>query len=86
MTSLPRILLGEVPSETLVPSLERGSGILFEAPRGLARPENRAEAILLVLEPDESPWEVAETIRWAMRVATQDLRNEPSQNARLPVY
>ncbi len=86
MTSLPTILLGEVPRETLVPSLEGGGGILFEKPRGLARPENKAEAILLVLDPEESPWEVAERIRWALRVATQELQGEPSQNARLPAY
>jgi hypothetical protein len=86
MTSVPTILLGEVTRDAVTPGSEDSREILFEKPMGVARPENKAEAILLVLEPDESPWEVAEMVRWALRVATQRLQNEPLQNARLPVY
>lgn len=86
MTSVPKILLGEVARDTVIPSLEDGEAILFEKPLGVARPDHKAEAILLVLEPEESPWEVAERIRWALRVATQELEYAPRQNARLPAF
>ena len=67
MTSPATILLGEVKRGGMVRSLEDDGGVLFEKPLGLAKPEGRAEAVLVVLEPDQNPREVAEIILWAMR-------------------
>ena len=51
----------------MIRSLDAGEEILFEKPLGLAKPEDRVEAILVVLEPEQSPREIAEMILWALR-------------------
>ena len=67
MASPASILLGEVKRRGTVHSLENEGGILFERPLGPIRPEDRAEAVLVVLEPGQNPREVAEVILWALR-------------------
>ena len=67
MTSPAKNLVGEVKREGVIRSLEDGGGILFQKPLGLAKPEDRADAVLVVLEPEQSPREVAEIILWALR-------------------
>ncbi len=67
MTSPPTILLGEVTKEVVFNSREGSTGIVFEKPLELLKPETKCGAILVVLEPDQNPREVAETILWALR-------------------
>jgi hypothetical protein len=44
-----------------------GEGILSKKPQGITALEDRANAILVVLKPDQSPKEVAQRILWALR-------------------
>ena len=67
MTSPATILLGEVERRGVIEMLEEDGRVLFEKPRGLAQPEDKAQAVLLVLEPGQDPREVAEVILWALR-------------------
>jgi hypothetical protein len=39
----------------VIRSLENGAGILFREWLGLAKPQDRADAVLVVLEPEQSP-------------------------------
>jgi hypothetical protein len=61
------ILIGGVQPDKLYQNLNGGGGILFKKPPGITALEDRANAILVVLKPDQSPKEVAETILWALR-------------------
>ena len=61
------ILIGGVRPERLDQNLNNGEGILFRKPPGITALEDRANAVLVVLEPDQSPKEVYETILWALR-------------------
>jgi hypothetical protein len=61
------ILIGGVQPDKLYQNLNGGGGILFRKPPGITALEDRANAILVVLKPDQSPKEVAETILWALR-------------------
>ena len=61
------ILIGGVRPDRLDQNLNDGGGILFKKPPGITALENRANAVLVVLKPDQSPKEVAETILWALR-------------------
>jgi hypothetical protein len=67
MTLPAEILIGEVNSRGTNSLPEDDGEILFEKPRGLARSGDHAEAVLVVLEPDQNPREVAELILWALR-------------------
>ena len=67
MTSPAKILVSEVKREGVIRSLEDGGGIWFQKPLGLDRPEDKAEAILVILEPEQSPREVAKILLWALR-------------------
>ena len=67
MTSPATILIGGVRRERLDQDLDGPEGILFMKTRGITLFEDRANAVLVVLEPDQNPREVAETILWALR-------------------
>jgi hypothetical protein len=67
VTSAAKILAGEVNRQGVICSLEGGEEILFQKTRGSARPEDKANAILVVVEPEQSPGEVAEIILWALQ-------------------
>ncbi len=67
MTSPATILIGGVRRERLDQDLDGPEGILFMKTRGITLSEDRANAVLVVLEPDQNPREVAETILWALR-------------------
>jgi hypothetical protein len=67
MTSPATILIGGVRRERLDQDLDGPEGILFMKTRGITLFEHRANAVLVVLEPDQNPREVAETILWALR-------------------
>jgi hypothetical protein len=79
MTSQATILLGEVDRRGMNHCSEDGGEILFEKPRGLAKPEDHAEAVLVVLEPDQNPREVAELILWALRSLGRMETSAPSR-------
>jgi hypothetical protein len=67
MASPVAVLLGEVKREGMMHCLEHNGEIVFERPLGIARPDGKAEAVLVVLEPGQNPREVAEVILWALR-------------------
>ena len=67
MTSPAKILIGEVNRRGITQSPEDVGEILFEKPLGLGKPEDNAEAVLVVLKPDQNPREIAELILWALR-------------------
>jgi hypothetical protein len=67
MASPATILLGGVERRGMMDSLENRGGILFEKLLGLAKPEGKAQAVLVVLEPNQDPREIAEVILWALR-------------------
>lgn len=50
---------GRIPNE--------GGQITFTEQKGISLSNERTEAVLVVLEPTQSPREVAETILWALR-------------------
>lgn len=67
MTSPAIILVGEVNMESVRRNLDEGNGITFQKPLGFANKADWANAVLVVLEPEQSPAEAAETILWALR-------------------
>ena len=67
MMSPATVLLGDIRREKLNQNLNGGEGILFNKPPGRSALDDRPNAILVVLEPDQNPREVAETILWALR-------------------
>ena len=67
MTSPATILIGGVRRERLDQDLDGPEGILFKKPPQITLLDDRANAVLVVLEPVQNPREVAETILWALR-------------------
>lgn len=61
------ILVVGVRREQLDHNPNGDEGILFRKPPQITLFDDRANAVLVVLEPDQSPREVAETILWALR-------------------
>ena len=62
-----RILVGSVPIDTMGQNVNDRREITFREQRGISALEEKTEAVLVVLEPTQSPKEVAETILWALR-------------------
>ena len=61
------ILVGGVRREEIQRNPDPVEGILFRKVPEITLLEERANAVLVVLQPEQSPWEVAETILWALR-------------------
>jgi hypothetical protein len=67
MTFPSAILYGGVRRERLNRRIELGEHLPFEDPPGLDVSDDRPNAILVVLEPDQNPREIGEKILWTLR-------------------
>lgn len=62
-----RILVGSVQIHAEGQNSNDGGEITFREKKGISLSRDQNEAVLVVLEPTQSPQEVAETILWALR-------------------
>ena len=61
------ILVGGVSRQEMDTKPSGRKGIVFRQTRGITLLDERSNAVLVVLKPEENAREVAETILWALR-------------------